>query len=349
MSYWLCSPKDGLILFSRLKTLPCLPISNCLSCRLRFCLTWLWVFMALSFFHFIRHVGFPLFFELAELLPASRPLYLLVSHLPWPLNGSVFLDNQLLRASLLALRVKYLPAIRKTWVQSLDQEDPLEKEMATLSSILAWKIPRMEEPGRLQSTGSQRANRVLAQCFLRGLLWPPLWEVYLSFSYLLSYQPLLNPHIARHMTPTFHWRYTVCPRAQLLSHVWLFVTPRTAACQASLAMEFPRQEYWAGFPFLPPEHLPDPGIKLASPVSPALAGEFFTTEPPVKPKYLCTFSFFCLLSVCPLDCNLHLCRCLSHILLLLFTAEPKEHKQCLALGRYPINISWIINYKWPKL
>ena len=41
----------------------------------------------------------------------------------------------------------------------------------------------------------------------------------------------------------------------------------------------------------------------------------------------------------PLDCKLHLCRCLSHILLLLFTAEPKEHKQCLALGRYPINIS----------
>ena len=43
----------------------------------------------------------------------------------------------------------------KTWVQSLDQEDPLEKEMATHSSILAWKIPWTEEPGRLQSMGSQ--------------------------------------------------------------------------------------------------------------------------------------------------------------------------------------------------
>ena len=41
------------------------------------------------------------------------------------------------------------------WVQSLGQEDPLEKEMATHSSILAWKIPQMEEPGRLQSLGSQ--------------------------------------------------------------------------------------------------------------------------------------------------------------------------------------------------
>ena len=50
-----------------------------------------------------------------------------------------------------AQMVKSLPAIQKTWDQSLGQEDPLEKEMATHSSILAWKIPRMEEPDRLQS------------------------------------------------------------------------------------------------------------------------------------------------------------------------------------------------------
>ena len=43
-----------------------------------------------------------------------------------------------------------------TWVQSLDQEDPLEKEIATHSSILAWEIPRTDKPGGLQSTGSQR-------------------------------------------------------------------------------------------------------------------------------------------------------------------------------------------------
>ena len=58
--------------------------------------------------------------------------------------------------SLLAQRLKRLPAMRETWVQSLDWEDPLEKEMATHSSTLAWKIPRTEEPGRLQSMGSQR-------------------------------------------------------------------------------------------------------------------------------------------------------------------------------------------------
>ena len=55
--------------------------------------------------------------------------------------------------------VKRLPKIRKTQVQSLGQEDLLEKEMATHSSILAWKIPWMEEPGGLQSMGWQRVGR----------------------------------------------------------------------------------------------------------------------------------------------------------------------------------------------
>ena len=54
--------------------------------------------------------------------------------------------------------VKRLPTMQKTRVQSLGQEDPLEKEMAAHSSTLAWKIPWMEEPGRLQSMGSQRVG-----------------------------------------------------------------------------------------------------------------------------------------------------------------------------------------------
>ena len=49
--------------------------------------------------------------------------------------------------------------MQETWVRSLGQEDPLEKEMATHSSILAWKIPWTEEPGGLRSTGSQRVGR----------------------------------------------------------------------------------------------------------------------------------------------------------------------------------------------
>ena len=58
----------------------------------------------------------------------------------------------------MAQTVKCLPAMRETWVQSPGQEDPLEKEMATHSSTLAWKIPWMEEPGGLQSMGSQRVG-----------------------------------------------------------------------------------------------------------------------------------------------------------------------------------------------
>ena len=58
--------------------------------------------------------------------------------------------------SLVAQTVKCLPVMRETQVQFLDREDPLEKEMTTHSSILAWRILWVEEPGRLQSTGSQR-------------------------------------------------------------------------------------------------------------------------------------------------------------------------------------------------
>ena len=56
----------------------------------------------------------------------------------------------------MAQMVKNLPAVQETWVQSLGEEDPLEKGMATHSSILAWKIPWTEESGGLQSMGSQR-------------------------------------------------------------------------------------------------------------------------------------------------------------------------------------------------
>ena len=62
------------------------------------------------------------------------------------------------RASLVAHRVKRLPAMQETWVQSLGRKDPLEKENARHFSTLAWKIPWTEEPGGLQSTGSQRVG-----------------------------------------------------------------------------------------------------------------------------------------------------------------------------------------------
>ena len=62
------------------------------------------------------------------------------------------------RTSLVAQTVKHLPTVWETRVQSLGQENPLEKEMATYSRTLAWKIPWTEEPGRVQSMGSQRVR-----------------------------------------------------------------------------------------------------------------------------------------------------------------------------------------------
>ena len=66
------------------------------------------------------------------------------------------------------------------------------------------------------------------------------------------------------------------PCAQSLSHVWLFVTLWTVACQAPLSIGFSQQEYWSGLPFPPPGNLPEPGIE---PMSPVLTGRFFSTVP----------------------------------------------------------------------
>ena len=75
--------------------------------------------------------------------------------------GSILLLLSSPVASLMAQQVKTPCAVQETqdtWVQSLGQTDPLEKEIATHSSILAWEIPRTEEPGRLQSMGLQRVR-----------------------------------------------------------------------------------------------------------------------------------------------------------------------------------------------
>ena len=82
-------------------------------------------------------------------------------------------------ASLVAQRLKHLPPVRETQVRSLGQEDPLEKEMVTPSSILAWRIPWTEKPGRLQSMGSQRVGHdwvtslsLFLLCDLEQVFWP---------------------------------------------------------------------------------------------------------------------------------------------------------------------------------
>ena len=75
-----------------------------------------------------------------------------------PTSGQTTMCEESPQASLVAQMVKNLPAMKETRVQSLGWEDPLEKGMATHSSILAWRIPRTEEPGGLQSMGSQRVR-----------------------------------------------------------------------------------------------------------------------------------------------------------------------------------------------
>ena len=79
--------------------------------------------------------------------------------LPWWLRSPV------------AQMVKNLPAVQETQVRSLGQEDPLEKGMAVHSSVLAWRIPRREEPGGLQSMGSQRVGRDRATLTLLHYNW----------------------------------------------------------------------------------------------------------------------------------------------------------------------------------
>ena len=104
------------------------------------------VLFMISLFFWKKCIGVQLFYKvlLVSTLQQSRYLYIYI----YTPGGT----------SLVAQMVKPLPTIRETQVQSLGREDLLEKEMATHSSILAWKIPWMEEHGRLQSMGSHRVR-----------------------------------------------------------------------------------------------------------------------------------------------------------------------------------------------
>ena len=130
------------------------------------------------------------------------------------------------------------------WVWSLGQEDPLEYEMATHSSILVWKIPWIEESGGLQSMGSQRV----------GHDWARMHDI------------PCHTHI---------YMYMYIRKVEWLSRVWLFATLWTVAHETPLSMGFSRQKYWSRLPYPLPGDLPDLGIELTSFMSPALAGRFF--------------------------------------------------------------------------
>ena len=114
--------------------------------------------------------------------------------------------------SLVAQRLKHLPRMQETKVQSLGRDDPLEKEMATHSNTLAWRIPWREESGRLQSRGLQRVGHD--------------WETSLSLSLYLTQIPYRSSHLSpivhctAHAWLSFWLKYT--PFSLTVSHTYPF-------------------------------------------------------------------------------------------------------------------------------
>ena len=119
------------------------------------------------------------------LYPSFQPLVIL----PF-LTFSLSIHQPDSRASLVAQMVKNLPAMQETWVQSLSWEDPLEKRMATHSSILTWRIPWTQEPGGIQSMGSQRVrhDRTTNVLIPGSEKWEAPWPLFLSSSLTSSVQ-----------------------------------------------------------------------------------------------------------------------------------------------------------------
>ena len=157
--------------------------------------------------------------------------------------------------------------MQETWVQSLGREDPLEREMATHSSSLAWRIPGTEEPGRLQSTGPQRIGHDGAtKCAHSNACCAGTHQV-LNEPCLFFVMIGWDQCSVAQSIPSSKWPALVGRLACLLSrfsHVWVFAALCTVAHQAPLSMEFSRWEYWSGLPFPTPGDLPNPGVKLLS-------------------------------------------------------------------------------------
>ena len=128
-----------------------------------------------------------LFTQLFTKVPSSslRVSKNCVANTSWSLNFGLLLIK--CWTSLVAQRVKWLPSMQETWVWSLGGEDPLEKEMATHSSILAWKTPWMEKPDGLQSMESQRVGHdwVTSLCLSEGIR-ERVWHIITSEYVLIT-------------------------------------------------------------------------------------------------------------------------------------------------------------------
>ena len=143
--------------------------------------------------------------------------------------------------------------------------------MVTHFSIFAWRIPWTGEPGGLQPIGPKRVEHnwvILSVTWSQRMLtWNKVILIRVEISRRIEW--ILGVKIWR----TWIWISSV----QLLSRVWLFVTPWTVDYQAPLSMEFSRQKYWSGSPVPSPGDLPDPRIKSRSP---AMQVDSLPTEPP---------------------------------------------------------------------
>ena len=117
---------------------------------------------------------------LCQMLPEYR------YHLPWKITLCFAFYMVIHRASLGATMVKNAPIMQKTQFRSLVQEDPLEKEMATHSSILAWRIPRTEKPGGPQSMGSQTFRHNWATHFSLSSFYDNMYSLILYLIYYFS-------------------------------------------------------------------------------------------------------------------------------------------------------------------
>ena len=114
--------------------------------------------------------------------------------------------------------VKNLPAMQKTWVQSLGRENPLEEGIATHSSILAWKIPWAEEPGRLQSMGSYRAGHDWAHILVMTL------SSRRRHSWWLTCPLIMHGHQKQMNEPREKWNW-IMPKKHMISGLTAFWKP----------------------------------------------------------------------------------------------------------------------------
>ena len=186
-------------------------------------------------------------------------------------------------ASLVVQMVKNLPAVKTTWVRSLDWEDPLEEGMATRSSILAWRIPWTEEPGGPRSMGSQRVGHDWVTKHT-----PPS----IGLTILSSVRgAVIYPNDLKTYTYTENWNTPVngsfilftwvinfgCIGSLLLCRLFCSCGVQTVHCGPSARGTWASHSMW---------DLPRSGIE---PVSPALGNRFLTTRPAGKSS-----SFNCL-------------------------------------------------------